>query len=100
MENGKNGLHILENGTVIWYKNGLAHRVGNPAIIGTKGATEWLQDGKYHRVDGPAVEYSTGGKEWWLNDELVYDKFDNYLHNFPKLSRKFKQSIVKFRLTL
>jgi hypothetical protein len=119
----KQGLIIDEKGYKEWYLNGKVHREGGPAIEWVDGSKEWYLKGELHRVVGPAVEYSDGGKEWCLNGEkhrvegpaceysngtkewflngrLVYSKNVNNLHKYPNLSKPFKQSIVKYRLTL
>jgi hypothetical protein len=62
------------------------------------GHKVWYHNYKMHREDGPAVEYVDGSKEWWIDGELVYDRFENQLHNYPNISEAFKKSIIKYRL--
>ena len=37
-----------------WYKHGLRHRVGGPAVI-NKENQQWYFNGVLHRDDGPAI---------------------------------------------
>lgn len=57
-----------------WWKDGMRHRVGAPAIIWPDGGREWWVKGKRHREDGPAVEHESGHQEWWFDGyaEFVY----------------------------
>jgi len=56
--------------SLLWYKEGLRHRITGPAIEHENGSKEWYIEGKYHRYDGPAIEYSNGQKEWLKNGLL------------------------------
>jgi len=65
-----------------WFKNGLLHRNGKPALIKTNGKdslfggwyiSEWYQNGKLHRDDGPAIMTASGTKEWYQNGLLHRD---------------------------
>jgi hypothetical protein len=96
----KQGLIIDEYGTKYWYLNGKYHRDDGPALEWTNSGKEWYLNGLRHRVDGPARELSNGSKAWFLNGRLVYSKNVNNLHKYPNLSKPFKQSIVKYRLTI
>jgi hypothetical protein len=96
----KQGLSIDEDGDKEWYLNGELHRVDGPACEWLSGHKEWYLNGELHRVDGPAIEWTDGTKSWYLNDKLVYSKCRNKLHKYPNLSKPFKQSIVKYMLTI
>ena len=52
-----------------WYKRGVLHRIGQPAIIDEDGGERWLVEGKYHREDGPAITHPNGKKEWYINGQ-------------------------------
>lgn len=52
-----------------WYRFGKEHREDGPAIVRADGSKEWLRDGKHHREDGPAVERADGSGRWYLNGE-------------------------------
>ena len=56
-----------------WYQFGKEHRDDGPAIIRADGSTQWFRDGKCHREDGPAVERADGSKDYWLNGESWSD---------------------------
>jgi hypothetical protein len=96
----KQGLIIDEKGYKAWYLNGELHREYGPACEYSNGTKEWFINGQRHRVDGHAIEYSDGSKSWYLNNKLVYSKYQNNIHLFPNLSKQFKNSIIKHRLTL
>jgi hypothetical protein len=60
-----------KNGSEWWYKDGVLHRDGGPAVTqyhkGTRGVF-WYKDGKYHREGGPAVILQNGKiQEWYLD---------------------------------
>jgi hypothetical protein len=97
----KQGLQIDRVGNKYWYKDDNLHREDGPAIEMKNSRKEWWINGQRHREDGPAIEYNYGSKDWWfLNDQLVYSKDNNNLHKYPNLSEEFKQSIIKYKLTL
>lgn len=55
-----------------WYRNGVLHRDGAPAIVGHNGAhayEEWYQNGLRHREDGPAVRNGMFEK-WYRHGKL------------------------------
>lgn len=60
------------DGTKMYYKNNVLHRVGGPAIERGDGTWEYYYEGKKHRLDGPAVYsiyddegYYVDGKNYW-----------------------------------
>ena len=62
-----------DNGTKVWYKNGLLHRDGGlPAIEQPDGTKSWYINGELHREGGlPVFETGDGSnKEWYVNGEL------------------------------
>lgn len=91
-----NGLIVDINQTQRWYKDGLLHRIGAPAILYKAGTTMWFQyglrhrengpaiewhdksileyyqNGVRHRVDGPAIEFKSGEKEWWFKNKFIF----------------------------
>lgn len=90
----------LSNGSKYWYKMGVQHREGGPAVI-TNTSEYWMIDGAFHRDDGPAsirkdertgkiiqevwyqhgkkhradgpavIDYVNNIKEYWVNGEQV-----------------------------
>lgn len=46
---------VMDGGYQKWYKHGVMHREGGPAIISCEGTQYWMQDDRFHREDGPAV---------------------------------------------
>jgi hypothetical protein len=86
------------NGNKEWYLNGELHREDGPAREYTDGSKFWYLNGERHRVDGPACEFANGTKKWCLNNKLVYSKNVNNIHLF-KLSKEFKKSIIKHKLS-
>lgn len=65
----KNGKYEDSDG-VKWYRNGLLHRNGGPAIECADGTKHWFIDGQYHRVDGPANEWPSGDRVWYVDGDL------------------------------
>ena len=87
----KNGLHIDDNGTKVWWVDGKLHRTDGPAVEWADGSKVWHLNDKLHRTDGPATEYADGTKVWWVdgkclgyNDEgfwALWDCLDNTQRN-------------------
>jgi hypothetical protein len=58
---------VFQHGSKIWYRNGLFHRTGGPAIIRGNGDKEYYENGQLHRLDGPAIDHvSSGFQETWV----------------------------------
>jgi hypothetical protein len=94
----KDGSHIDANGDKEWFLLGKLHREDGPAVEYANGDKEWFLHGRLHREDGPAYIYNKYYIEWYLNGNLIYCKDKNNLHKYPYLSKKFKQSIIKYKL--
>ncbi len=62
----KNGKHVEENGTVLYYKNDLLHREDGPAMV-TKDKTQvWYKNGNVHSYNNnPAIITQDGFKAWY-----------------------------------
>jgi hypothetical protein len=58
---------ILEDGTEIYYINGVKSRLDAPAVISPNGYQEYWCNGELGRKDGPAIIYPDGGKDWIYN---------------------------------
>lgn len=91
----------FEDGSQMWYKHGLVHRVGGPAITGKRQcmkrddqlmdgtwaiqscvvkSLEWFVNGLRHRTDGPAVERDDLIFEYWTNGQRLHeDEFYLYV---------------------
>lgn len=67
----------------LWYRDGVLHREGAPAIIYTDGTVEWWFDGERHREDGPAIDWPVTFAEWWLDGELIYN--NNWMYPSPSM---------------
>ena len=67
-----------------WYKNGLKHRCGGPAIEYANGRKCWFVNDKRHRLDGPAIEHC-GYKEWYIDDKQVTEEQHDLLVDVMKL---------------
>ena len=63
-------LKIDNTGTKKWYKNGVLHRINEPAIICSNGDKYWYKNGKRHREKGPAIICPNGEKYWYINNQL------------------------------
>lgn len=64
-------VEVDEQGTKMWYINGLLHREDGPAMEYARGDKYWFMHGKLHREDGPAIEYHNGGKYWYLDGKML-----------------------------
>lgn len=62
------GVKTNVQGTKMWFKNDMLHRVGGPAAIQTNGWEFWRQNNMLHRLDGPAVPHRNG---YFLYGRLV-----------------------------
>jgi len=72
----KDGLHVNEDGTKIWYLHGQLHREDGPAIECLDGYKAWFLHGVIHREDGPAIEQVGDTKEWYLHGtQYTEDEF-------------------------
>ena len=60
-------LKVLDDGTVIYFQNGVKHRDNGPAIVGADGSESWYQNGKLHRENAPAIIGRDGTEKWYLN---------------------------------
>jgi len=85
-----------------WYKRGVLHRAGAPALIhDMTGREEWYWHNLSHRIDGPAVTLKYSGMvsiTWRLKGKYYYTMSD-YL---VALERDFNVSmdeIVRIKLT-
>lgn len=58
-----------------WYRNGLRHRVGAPAVVYPGGVQAWYRNGKLHRIGGPAVVCADGSAEWWVHGTLIRRRY-------------------------
>jgi hypothetical protein len=62
---------ICSDGTEYWYKDGLPHREGGPAI-NDKYISCWCINGRLHREDGPAVVTKSGEGVCWMRDGKLH----------------------------
>jgi len=65
------------DGTKMYYKNNVLHRVGKPAIERADGTWEYYFEGKKHRIDGPA-ESSDYDDEGLYVEGVYYWDIDRY----------------------
>ena len=73
-------IEVNNTRTTSWYKNGLLHREGGPAVEWPNGLKAWWQNGEFHRSCGPAIEWPDGEREWWINGRLLnQDEVENWL---------------------
>lgn len=97
-----NNLHYIVRrtgyltGYLMFFKNGVLHRVGSPALIYDDGREDWRREGGLHREDGPARITKVPNrrnpsredtvKEWWVdNKRLSKKQFDARVHDQGKL---------------
>jgi len=90
-------------GTIIWRKDGITHRIGGPAMIKPNGELHWMEEGKHHRLDGPAVIYPDGKEDWYINggcligEELkaAKERFNLHKDLNKDLPEKFEADKIK-----
>ncbi len=51
-------------GETLWFREGLLHREGGPAVERADGSRSWYQEGVMRRDDGPALEANDGSELW------------------------------------
>lgn len=73
IEDGDLCVVTYSDGTKMYYKDNMLHRVGKPAIERPDGSYEYYYKGKLHRVDGEAIptKYDEG---YYIEGENYYDK--------------------------
>lgn len=81
---------VTKDRVKIWYDNGVRHREGAPAVEFPDGGYRWYHKGMLHRADGPAVLVCRGRSKvtaeyWYLNGEL-HREDGPALINFKSLS--------------
>ncbi|MFM1755408.1 MAG: hypothetical protein RL621_312 [Bacteroidota bacterium] len=102
--NNFTGIASYEDGSVIYYKNGLSHREDGPAIICSDGYQKWCLEGKPHNLNGPAVIYPNGAEIYCLHGQKYYIK-ENWEKEVAKLKNPYYDKIIeidgkKYKLTL
>jgi hypothetical protein len=67
------GSHTKEwVGSLLWLQNDVYHRDGDkPAYISSNGTLIWYTNGLPHRLAGPAVIYPDKKKEYWINGNNI-----------------------------
>ena len=61
----EDGRVVQQDGTAIWYKNGVVHRNDGPAIERADGSREWYSEGVRHNYGGPAITSPDGKSRWF-----------------------------------
>ena len=80
------GIAEFSNKDKCWFKEGLYHREGGPAIEWINGHKEWYKEGTRHRLDGPAIINSI--KNNFTNYKLCENEID-YLYHWLFLKIKY-----------
>ncbi len=101
IDKSKNGKYVSEDGTEMWYKDGLLHREDGPALIYDHGTMKWYRNGFLHREDGPAIIWNNSDEEYFINnDELTVDEFikwqlKNNKHPLQEINQCSKSKKIK-----
>jgi len=61
------------DGTRMYYKNNVLHRVGKPAIERGDGTWEYYFEGKKHRIDGPAISSVYDDEGFYVEGVYYWD---------------------------
>ncbi len=62
------------DGTKMYYKNNVLHRVGGPAIEKADGTWEYHFEGQKHRIDGPAISSEYDDEGFYIAGKYYWDK--------------------------
>jgi hypothetical protein len=98
-------VQTLENGTIIFFKNGVKHRDDAPAVISPDGSESWYQDGLLHRDhDAPAIIGSDGSEKWYqhgnphrdVGPAVMYPNGTRYYYQNGHLHRDNDKPAIKF----
>jgi hypothetical protein len=65
----------------MWFKNGMKHRKGAPAVKWSNGSEEWWHNGGLHREDGPAV-YGGLSTYWYDHGKRFNNEADWKAYKF------------------
>ena len=74
------------DGTRMYYKNNVLHRVGKPAIERGDGTWEYYFEGKKHRIDGPAISSVYDDEGFYVEGAYYWD-----IDKFNKAAAKWIQ---------
>lgn len=91
-ENYTGCCYIEENKGIYHYLKGLWHREDGPAIIFDEGSRHWFKNGMSHRIGGPAIENTDSdccyaiNDHWWWNCDV-----DAYYNQPENLEYKLNQ---------
>ena len=88
-------IKTLHDGTIIFMRKGLKHRMDGPAVISPNGAIEYWQGGMPHRKDGPAIIYPDG-TEHWLNHGTKH-RIGGPASTFPNWSKEWYRYGMRHR---
>lgn len=73
----------------VWYKNGVIHRDGGPAIR-HKNNYLYYREGKLHRLDGPAIVEQGGPREYYIDDAKYSPKQYKW-----EIARRKRRGLIK-----
>jgi predicted metallo-beta-lactamase superfamily hydrolase len=98
IEDGDPCVVSYSDGTKMYYKDNVLHRIGKPAIERPDGTWSYFYKGAKHRVDGPA-EYSEYSDEGYYIDGEYYwnmDEFKAAAHQWLQEHRDYQiESVIK-----
>ena len=89
MEGMMDGVHVLTDGTRVWWSRGKIHREDGPAIERNDGTLRWIQNGLLHREDGPAIVGTNGYTAWCLYGERLK------VRTLKGLKKKLKELLIR-----
>lgn len=87
---------ITSDGRKEWYKEGMLHREGDkPAVIWEDGTRIWYKEGLKHRDnDEPALIWADGVKEWYKNGERYFLSIEAKKNEILKLCKVKRHDTV------
>lgn len=48
----------VQTNSTTWYKDGVIHKEGEPAVVFTDSEIQWVEHGIFHRFEGPAIQFA------------------------------------------
>lgn len=77
-----------DDGSKIWYKNGVYHNENGPAVIWGDGGVGYYIDGLPHREDGPAIIYPDGLNSWYKHGFFIKQSMEQMGFYYERLLKR------------
>ena len=98
IENGEEYVvTTLDEKYKFWRKNDQYHRLGGlPAVEYDNGSKLYYENGLSHRINGPAIEHISGYKEYCLfGKSYTEEEYYSIINNPDKLKNLINMEVIK-----